>query len=153
MSMLARFKKPGGFEQLRTLLETSAAKKRETLFKAIEGEDKEMAALLRASLLSYDKVITWDPTILGEVTARLGDKIIAILAWGKSEDIFNKLTHTHKEMKKRDIKNIMEGLKVTPVEFEVAEIKLIEKVREAEKEGVVRLDKDGKPQVGAMKVA
>lgn len=146
MSMLARYRKAGGFEQLRALLETSVAKKKEMLLKAIEGEDKEWASLLRASMLTLDKIEKWDPLLISEATSRMGDKALAILMVGKSEEYFNKFTHTFRDMKKRDIKAIMEPLKPTGAEIEAAIIKLVEKVRELEKEGSLRLDKDGVPQ-------
>jgi len=148
MSMLARYRKTGGFEQLRALLESSLSKKREMLFKAIEGEDKEWAALLKASMLTFEKIGNWDPLLISEATSRMGDKALAVLMVGRPEEIFNRFTHTFRDMKKRDIKTIMENLKPTPVETESALIKLFEKVRELEKEGSLRLDKDGNPQAG-----
>ena len=145
MSMLARYRKTGGFEQLRSLLESSLSKKREMLLKAIEGEDKEWASLLQASLLTFEKIATWDPLVIAEATSRMGDKALAVLMVGKSEELFSKFTHSFRDMKKRDIKSLMEPLKPTQVEMESALIKLIEKVRELEKVGSLRLDKDGIP--------
>ena len=154
MSMLARYRKTGGFEQLRLLLETSVAKKRDMLLKAIETEDKEWGALLRASMMTLEKFEKWDPLVIAEVTSRMGDKALAILFAGKGDDYFNRMTQAIKEMKKREIRTIMENLKPTPAEIESATIKLVEKVRELEREGGVKLDKEGTPiQNGVMKVS
>lgn len=147
MSMLGRYRKPGGFEQLRDLLESSLGKKRETLLKAIESEDKAFAALLKASLLTFDKILSWDPLMICEVSTKLGDKPLAVLLFGKSDEVFQRFTHTMRDLKKRDLKAMMEGMKPSPVEMETAHIKLVEKVRQMERDGSLRLDREGNPQL------
>jgi hypothetical protein len=60
-----------------------------------------------------------------------------------------------RDLKKREVTNLLEVLKPTAVEIESAHIKLIEKARELEKQGAIKLDENEMPLVagGLAKVA
>lgn len=60
MSILARYRKPGGFVQLLKLIETSQSPKQEKLLEAVEKEDPEWAQLIRVKKLSSPMVLSWD---------------------------------------------------------------------------------------------
>ena len=64
MSILARYRKPGGFVQLLKLIETSQPPKQEKLLEAVEKEDAEWAQLIRVKKLTPDMVLSWEPETL-----------------------------------------------------------------------------------------
>ncbi|MCC6277334.1 MAG: hypothetical protein IT289_05410 [Oligoflexia bacterium] len=145
MSMLARYRKPGGIQQLVTLLESSLSKKRETLLNHIMAEDKEFGALVKAKILTVEKVFKWDPLVVSEVTTRMTERALAIALKGLPPEAFAIATHTMRDLKKRDLQNFLETLKPSAVEVETAHIKLIETVRLLEKEGSLKLDENDQP--------
>jgi flagellar motor switch protein FliG len=145
MSMLARYKKPGGLQQLISLLESCLSKKRELLLNTIMQEDKEFGTMVKAKLLSVEKVFQWDPLILCEATTQLSDRTLAVALKGLPPEAFGKATHTMRDLKKREVQNLLEVLKPTAVEIESAHIKLVEKIRELEKQGAIKLDENENP--------
>ena len=50
MSMLARYKKPGGVQQLVALLESCLSKKRELLLNTIMTEDKDFGNMVKSKM-------------------------------------------------------------------------------------------------------
>lgn len=145
MSMLARYRKPGGIEQLVSLLESCLQKKRELLLNTIGSEDKEFANMVKNKLLTPEKLSKWDPMIINEVTSRMNEKTLAIALRGFAPAFFDTAIMTLKEMKKRDVKNFFDTLTPSAVEIESAQIKFIEKVRELIREGAIKLDENDKP--------
>jgi flagellar motor switch protein FliG len=145
MSMLARYKKPGGVQQLVSLLESCLQKKREALLTTICTEDKDFGLMVKAKLLTVEKVFKWDPLVVSEATTRLGERTLAIALKGLPAEYFAIATHTMKDLKKRDVANLLETLKPNPVEIESAHIKLVEEVRKLEKEGSLKLDQNDEP--------
>jgi len=157
MSMLARFRKPGGVQQLVTLLETCLTKKREALLNTITAEDKEFAAMVKAKILTAERIFTWDPLIVSEATTRLSERTLAIVFKGLPPECITIGMHTMRDLKKREVMNLLEVLKPTQVEIESAHIKLVETVRTLEKEGNLKFDANENPippaQMAAKKAA
>lgn len=155
MSMLARYKKPGGLQQLIALLESCLSKKRELLLNTIMQEDKEFGTMVRSKLLTVDKIFKWDPLILSEATTQLSERTLAVALKGLPPEAFGIATHTMRDLKKREVQNLLEVLKPTAVEIESAHIKLVEKIRELEKQGAIKLDENENPisNGGMQKVA
>jgi flagellar motor switch protein FliG len=149
MSMLARFRKPGGVQQLVVLLESCLTKKREALLTTIEGEDKEFAMMVKAKVLTAARIFKWDPLVVSEATTKLGDRTLAIALKGLPPECVAIALHTSRDLKKRDIMNLLETIKPTPVEIESAHIKLVETVRTLEKEGAIKLDANDNPVAAA----
>lgn len=153
MSMLARYRKPGGIQQLVQLLESCLPKKRESLLKTICDEDANFGALVKAKILTVDKVFKWDPLMVCEVTTRMTDRALAIALKGLPADYAKIAMHTMRDMKKREVNTLLESLTPTPIEIESAHIKLIETVRLLQKEGSLKLDDNDVPVNQAMKAA
>ena len=145
MSMLARYKKQGGINQLVALLETCLSKKRETLMNSVIAEDPVFAKQVQDKILNCEKIFKWDPLLVCEATSRLSDRTLAIALKGLPPECFAIATHTMRELKKKEITNLLETIKPTPIEIESAHIKLVEKVRELEKEGTVKFGPDNLP--------
>src|SRR4051812_19271573 len=128
MSMLARYKKQGGLQQLIALLESCLSKKRETLLATISAEDKDFGTMVRSRILTPEKIFSWDPLVVSEATTRLGERTLAIFLQGMPPEAFAIATHTMRDLKKREVQNLFEVLKPTPIEIESAKIKLVEAV-------------------------
>lgn len=147
MSMLARYRKPGGVQQLVQLLESCLLKKRETLLNTICAEDKAFGDMVKAKVLTAERIFKWDPLIVSEATTRLGERTLAIALKGLPPECFQIATHTMRDLKKREVTNLLETVKPNPIEIETAHIKLIETVRKLEKEGAIKLDANDTPIV------
>jgi flagellar motor switch protein FliG len=61
MSMLARFRKPGGVQQLVALLESCLSKKKEALLTTIMAEDAQFGTMVKNKILTPEKIFSWDP--------------------------------------------------------------------------------------------
>lgn len=145
MSMLARYRKPGGVQQLVQLLESCLSKKRETLLNTIIAEDKDFGTMIKTKLLTIEKIFKWDPLVVSEATTRMGERTLAIALKGMPPEAFAVATHTMRDLKKREVQNMLETVKPNAVEIESAHIKLVETVRNLEKEGSIRLDENDMP--------
>jgi flagellar motor switch protein FliG len=145
MSMLARFRKPGGVQQLVVLLESCLTKKREALLNTIMNEDKEFAAMVKGKILTAERIFKWDPLVVSEATTKLSERTLAIALKGLPPECTTIAMHTMRELKKREVMNLIEVLKPTQVEIESAHIKLVETVRSLEKEGSIKLGPDDEP--------
>ena len=145
MSLLARYKKPGGVQQLVQLLETCLTKKREALLNTIYAEDKDFGAMVKTKVLTVERVFKWDPLVVSEATTRMGVRTLAIALKGLPPECFAIATHTMRELKKREVHNMLETVKPNAVEIESAHIKLVEEVRKLEKEGSIKLDENDMP--------
>lgn len=145
MSMLARYKKPGGKEQLVDLLENCGAKKKEMLVKTISAEDEAFAQEILACVLTAERVMTWDAEVICEAAAKIEEKHLAMLLKDKPQEIFDKMTFGMRDLKLKDVKSCLEVANPTPAEVEAVGIKLVQKVRELAKEGVIKLDEKSNP--------
>lgn len=141
MSMLARFKKPGGFIQLINLIETCAEPKKTQLLKAVESENPAWAKLLNEKMLTIDKVMAWPAEAVSEITSRLPERIVAIAMLGLKEELRPKATFAMSHMKIRAIEEVMQGYKPSAGEIQAAFLKILMKARELEKGGELKLDK------------
>jgi hypothetical protein len=77
MGMLDRYKKKGGFLQLLNLLETSPTAKREHLLSLINQENQNWETELRRKILSFDRILGWNPMTLAEIFEKLHFKTLA----------------------------------------------------------------------------
>ncbi len=154
MSMLVRYKKTGGFQQLLSLIETCTPAKREQLMKVIQTEDPGWAALLKAKMLTIDKFFSWDPIHIAEITNEMPGRILAAALVGLPAETVERATHTMDHMKKREIENLIQELKPNPSEIETARMKLLVRVRELEREKRIDLAKiDPATSVRDLKIA
>src|SRR5471030_747446 len=110
MSMLVRYRKPGGIQQLVALLESCITKKRESLLTTICAEDNQFGIMVRSKLLTPEKIFKWDPLIVCEATTRMGERTLAICLKGMPPEAFAIATHTLRDIKKREVQNFLEIL-------------------------------------------
>ena len=77
MSSLQRYKKPGGFIQLVSLIETFGALKREKFLAMIEDESAPWAEALRQKSLTLERVLAWPDEVVIAIFKELPLKSLA----------------------------------------------------------------------------
>lgn len=141
MSMLVRYKKAGGFVQLVKLLEGFGAEKRDKFLDLVEKEDAVWANALKGKLLSVEKIFSWDPQVISDITARMHEKSIAAMIHGldetNREKIYSLLSHSDR----RRLDSAVAESKPTPGEIASGFAKLIEETRALIMSGGIRIDK------------
>ena len=142
MSTLSRFRKPGGFQQLLNLMETSEPAKRETLFKLIAHEDPGWARLVLMKSLSFDRIIAWPAEALMEFTPYLSDQILVLafkMAREKNEEFGEKWLKSIPPMKAREVREMAMELPMDQGQKTATALKIIQTVRDLESRGTVKL--------------
>ena len=154
MSMLARYKKVGGFQHLLSLVETCGPAKREQLMKVIQAEDPGWAALLKTKMLTTEKFFSWNPIHIAEITNEMPTRILAAALVGLGPEALDKVTHTMTHMKKKEIETLVSEMNPAPGEVETARMKILTRVREFEKDRRIDLNQiDPSISVRDLKVA
>jgi flagellar motor switch protein FliG len=82
MSILSRYKRPGGFRQLIQLIETSHPPKQEKLLQAIAQEDPYWADLLREKQITPEMVLSWSEDHLLVVFENMNPRHCAVILYG-----------------------------------------------------------------------
>jgi flagellar motor switch protein FliG len=146
MSMLNRFRKPGGFQQLLLLLETCEPGKQQSLMKLLGSEDPGWAHLVKLKSLSFSRILSWPTEILMEITAPLPDRVLATIYFMAGDEtrfgsppLKEKWSQSMPSMKSREVQEMARTQSFSPAEQMAATIKLIQTVRELESKGQLRL--------------
>lgn len=145
MSMLSRFRKPGGFLQLLTLIETCEPAKQKSLLHMVSTEDPGWAHLVKIKALTFERVLTWPENVLEEITPHLSDLILANAycmakkaSAGKNDQLHEKWIRTLPSIKAKEILNLAQSLKPEATEEFSTSIKVIQTVRELEAKGHIQ---------------
>lgn len=143
MSMLSRFRKPGGFQQLLTLMETCDDQKKKNLMLLLSSEDPGWAHLVKIKSLTFERVLSWPVNVLMEITPHLSDRVL-VTAYQIAE-AHPLLKGSHEKwlkalpsLKAREITNLSEMTPFSASEHLAAKIKIIQTVRELEAKGHIR---------------
>lgn len=139
MSMLARFRKPGGFLQLLNLIETCEPVKRNQLMDLIAKEDPGWAHLVKTKALSFERIMAWPQNTLMEITPRIPDKILGVAVHMCPTEFREKLLSSLPHMKRREIEYMLNNFNPSSGEKHAAVIKIIQTVRELEHEGMLKM--------------
>ena len=144
-SMLSRFRKPGGFQQLLTLMESCDQQKKQNLLQLVGTEDPGWAHLVKAKSLSFERILSWPVNVLMEITPHLPDRILMIAyqmaeisAKKNASDYPEKWLKSLPSMKAKEIYNLTQSTSVNVFEHHSAAVKIIQTVRELEAKGVLR---------------
>ena len=143
MSLLARHKKPGGFENLVHFLETTPQEKREKLVAAMAAEDAEFMNRIMRSILTFDDLFSIRDEILMEVIFALGENIrVLALALYKIEnktliEKVKKCLSPKQMVAYREAEGELD--KVTKSQREGAQLKLVELTRKVDIERNLKL--------------
>lgn len=142
MSLLERYKKPGGFNQLLTLLETCGPAKKEKFLKMISEESLDWFNALKTRILSLEIILNWPQEYITELTSRAQPITIAAISKGSlSEEQIKKLIHglSHGQLAK--IREISENKNFTTNEISSSVEKFLGEVRTHIAHGVIKLEK------------
>jgi len=142
MSVLDRYKKPGGFIQLLTLLETCGVAKKEKFLQMISDENLDWFNALKPRILTIEIILNWPQEFLTELTTRTQPITLAAISKGpfKSEQI-NKLQHGLSSSQFSKMREISENKSFTANEINSSIEKFLGEVRTHIQHGVIKLEK------------
>jgi len=141
MSMLARYKKPGGFLQLLSLIESFGPQKREKFMEMIHAEDAVWAQALQSKILTMERVLKWPEQTLTEIFRILPIKNLACVIKGIPKADSDKFLKYLSHAEKRKLDDEIGTLDPKPDDIFQSFVKVVEVVRKLVKEGELRLDK------------
>jgi FliG C-terminal domain len=141
MSMLSRYQKPGGFIQLLQLIETCGKAKQENFLNIVEGEDIRWAQAIKEKMLTVEKIISWDDTVLAEIAARLQPLSLATFLHGLKKEDGDRLLRTFSHAQKRNIDDLFTSKKPNAAEINAAYLKVLQEVRYMIMHAFIRVDK------------
>ena len=136
MSILARYKKRGGFRQLLELIESSNQEKQDKLLKVIEAEDAHMAGEVRDKILTWEKFCNWKADTIclciDEMTMQYKVILCKLLPDSKWEEV-------KPILKIQDLRDIEEQMELNdqaplPGEAQAAYAALFSRIRELDEE-------------------
>ena len=129
MSMIARYKRPGGFLQLVRLVETTHDKKKAQFLKIIEKEDPRWALAVRDKIITAEKLLSWPPEALREIFLSVQEITLGVVLHGlnnqQKDYVLEKFT-PHERRKARDA---MECNAPSQYQIDVGMFKMIEQAR------------------------
>ncbi len=140
MSVLARYRKPGGFKQLLQLIETSQPLKQEKLLEVVEKEDPAWADLIRQKKITPDMVLSWKADDLVVIFENMMPRHCACLCKNLEEERFKEIAALFTPEKFRDVKGIVgDSSQPTESELVAAHNHLLETVRFLDEEKKINL--------------
>jgi hypothetical protein len=139
--MLARYKKPGGFLQLLSLIESFGPQKREKFMEMIHAEDAVWAEALQTKILTLDRLFKWPEQTLTEIFRVLPTKNLACVIKGISQENADKFLKYLSHAEKRKLEDELGTLDAKPDDIFASVVRVIEVTRKMIKEGDIRLDK------------
>lgn len=142
MSVLDRYKKPGGFIQLLTLLETCGNAKKEKFLQMIYDENEDWFNALKSRILTIETVISWPQEILTELTTRTQPITLAAIAKGSfNEEQLKKLQHGLSHAQLAKLRELSDNKNFSNNEITSSIEKFMGEVRTHIHHGVIKLDK------------
>lgn len=140
MGHLDRYKKPGGFLQLLSLLESFGGAKQEKFLSLIEEENPTWAKTLKEKILTVDRIFAWPSSTLAEIVPRMPISILAIAVHGLKPEQQQRLMSGLPHGDQRKIQNEFELVRPQPNEIISTHLKLVDSVRKLVDEGTLRLE-------------
>lgn len=141
MSMIERYRKPGGFVQLLNLIETTGKDKQEKFLKMIAEESPIWETEVRKRLLTIDKVLSWNPTYLAEIFPRIQTIQLAMIAGGLTPEKLEVFMHVLNFKERKQVEDTLKDKKPSPGEVTSGIMKLFAEIRKMESEGSLKFDK------------
>ena len=141
MSMLSRYQKAGGFMQLLQLIETTGKQKQENFLNIIEKEDARWASAIKEKMLTMEKILAWEDSILAEIAARLQMLTLATALHGLKQEDCDRLLKTMSHSQKRNIDDLKKSKAPNPAEISAAFLKILQETRSMITQGYIKLEK------------
>lgn len=140
MSVLARYKKPGGFRQLLRLIETSQPIKQNKLIDAIAKENPQWAEMVQAKKITVEMVLSWSDDNLVIIFENMNIKHCCLLMKSIDASYHKRFSTLFRAPKYREINEqiaLIEEIK--PHELMAAQFHMLETVRFLEDEHILYL--------------
>ncbi len=141
MAMLERYRKPGGFVQLLSLIETCSATKQEKLLETVATEDRVWAQTIRSKMLNINRVFSWTDEALMEVLGGLQDLTVAVTIQSAQEPLKSRISMCIPQIRRRKIEDLFGSNAPSPGEIMAMHMKIVETVRRMGSEGTLRFEK------------
>lgn len=119
MSVLARYRKPGGFKQLLQLIETSQPAKQAKLLEVVEKEDPRWADLIREKKITPEMVLSWGTEHLVVIIENMSPRHSACILHSLEEEKYKECANLFRPEKYRDLKMLLDEMK-EPTKSEIA---------------------------------
>lgn len=141
MSMVARYKKNGGFVQLLQVMETCGPKKYEQFITIIASEEPNWAEAIKEKMLTFEKILAWSPETLMEVLAQVNALAFGTALKGLPEDKLNLFLNKLSPQDKRKLELQLAEANPAANEISSAVMKVISETRTLLSTFVLKYDK------------
>jgi hypothetical protein len=140
MSMLDRYRKPGGFVQLLALVEACHPTKQEKLLDIIGQEDYRWSQTVRTKMLSIQRIYSWNDQALAEVFGSLQDLTVAVALHAAEPELKLRVVGFFARGRVRKIEDLLSSKGPTEAEVAATHMKIIESVRKMGSDGFLRFE-------------
>lgn len=141
MAMLDRYRRRGGFVQLLNLIESSSTQKRENFLGLIAQESKIWEEEIRKRILSFQRILTWNPQYLSEIFTRVQPLTMAIAFFNSPpEEVTSAFSGLSPSLTKK-IELLHSELNPSPAEIFTCQVKIIEETRQLIQKSILKLEK------------
>lgn len=127
--MVDRYKKSGGFVQLLQVIETCGPKKYDQFMGIITEEDPSWAEAIKEKMLTFDKILDWQPEILLEVLANVNSLAFCTALKGIAPDLQNKFLSALSHQERRKLEQRLDDIKPNANEISSCVMKVVSETR------------------------
>jgi hypothetical protein len=141
MAMVDRYKKSGGFVQLLQVIETCGPKKREQFMKIINEETPRWGEAIMAKMLSFEKILSWKPEAIMEITAQTNPLAFGTALKSLSQEQFDQFAAKLGPQERRKFEQMYKEGTPNPNEISACVMKIINETRLLFASGTLKFDK------------
>ncbi len=141
MAMVDRYKKSGGFIQLLQVIETCGPKKREQFMKIINEETPRWAEAIVAKMLSFEKILSWKPEAIMEITAQMNPLAFGTALKSLPQEKFDEFAAKLGPQERRKFEQLYKEGASAPNEISACLVKVINETRLLFAAGTLKFDK------------
>lgn len=141
MAMVDRYKKSGGFIQLLQVIETCGPKKREQFMKIINEETPRWGEAIQAKMLSFEKILSWQPEAIMEITAQMNPLAFGTALKSLPQEKFDEFSAKLGPQERRKFEQLYKEGSPAPNEISACLMKVINETRLLFAAGTLKFDK------------
>lgn len=141
MGMLDRYRKTGGFLNLLILLETSAQGKQDKFLSLIAEESQRWADEIKAKIITFEKLVDWETSVLMEFLPNMPERILASAVWSLPPEKKELVLKALPLVTRRRVEEQFAGNAPTPNEIISCQLRLVTEARQSAQKGAIRFDK------------
>lgn len=141
MAMVDRYKKSGGFIQLLQVIETCGPKKREQFMKIINEETPRWGEAIVAKMLSFEKILSWQPEAIMEITAQMNPLAFGTALKSLPQEKFDEFAAKLGPQERRKFEQLYKEGTPAPNEVSACLVKVINETRLLFAAGTLKFDK------------